>query len=59
LPQGLPKKIELDVLLPDLALQPGNALFGPRQFVRWRCRRRRCRLRDTDLLRLAWSTAAS
>jgi len=34
LPQGLPKKIELDVLLADLPLELGYVLLGSRQLVR-------------------------
>jgi len=40
LPQGLPKKIQFQLLLPDLALKLGNPL--PRRLI-IRHRQRRCR----------------
>jgi len=40
MPQGSPKKIEVDLLLADLALQLGNPPLRPRQLVltRFCCR---------------------
>jgi hypothetical protein len=50
--QGLPKKIQLHLLLPDLPLQLGNAAARPRNVVLLRRRRpSRCQTRRLTLPR--------